>query len=207
MRFWRCSLRTSVLTFLVALSPFSAIYASPPAIIHAREPVPGVYMVMLHGVQPADVPRTAHNLAAGGVRRTFQHAVTAFSANLSEAQALAIAKNPLVEFVEEVAVVHPSSNQPLPTDNSLWHLDRIDQNSNTSDYQYNFCERGGGEYVYMIGSGVYRDHVEFRKADGTSRVVRGANFTDDNCIAPGDTTDYGYWPCGVGTSDPAFTGH
>jgi hypothetical protein len=167
-------------------------------------------MVMLKGVDRVNVPAVARDLigAAGGtLRRTFQHAVTAFSANLTEAQALAIAGNPLVEFVEEVAVVHPSSNQPLPTDNSLWHLDRIDQNSNTSDYQYNFCERGGGEYVYMIGSGVYRDHVEFRKTDGTSRVVRGARFTDDNCIAPGDTTDYGYWPCGVGTSDPAFTGH
>jgi hypothetical protein len=110
-------------------------------------------MVMLHGVDRVNVPAVAHDLVrgtGGGVRRTFQHAVTAFSANLTEAQALAISASPLVSFVEEVAIVHPSSNQPLPYDNSLWHLDRIDQNSNVSDYQYNFCERGGGEYVYMI---------------------------------------------------------
>jgi len=167
-------------------------------------------MVLLRGVNRGNVPTVARDLvsaAGGSVRRTFQHAVTAFSANLTETQALAIASSPLVEFVEEVAVVHSSSNQPLPTDNSLWHLDRIDQSSSISDYQYNYCERGGGEYVYMIGTGVYRDHVEFRKPDGTSRVVRGAAFTDDNCRAPNETTDYGYWPCGVGTTDPNYTGH
>jgi hypothetical protein len=203
-------MRIRLLYCILALAAASSIFAAPATIIHVPEPVPGVYIVMLRGVERSNVPSVAHDLVGGvggGLRRTFQHAVTAFSANLTQTQALALAGNPLVEFVEEVAVVHPSSSQQLPTDNSLWHLDRIDQASHTSDYQYNFCERGGGEYVYLIGTGVYRDHQEFRKADGSSRVVRGAKFTNDNCLAPGETTDYGYWPCGVGTTDPYFSGH
>jgi hypothetical protein len=199
-----------IATLFLALFPFCTTYAGSRAIFRAPEPVPGVYMVLLRGVPRVNVPTAARDLvsASGGtVRRTFQHAVTAFSANLTETQAIAIAGSPLVEFVEEVAVVHPSTSQPLPSNNSLWHLDRIDQNSNMSDYEYKFCERGGGEYVYMIGTGVYRDHVEFRKPDGTSRVVRGASFTGDNCRAPYEDTDYGYWPCAVGTSDPNYSGH
>jgi hypothetical protein len=155
---------------------------------------------MLQTVDARDVPAVAQQLLAahGGVlRHVFQSASTGFSVQMTELQATALARDANVAFVEEVAIAHLSSDQPLPGDGTLYHLDRID---GVRDNHYYYCEKGSSVTAYVIGSGVWRDHDEFRRDDGSSRVLRGVKITDvtgDDWIAPGDSVDYGYWPCGA----------
>ena len=102
---------------------------------------------MLRNVTPENTGAVAANLtrALGGkLRAVFQHAATGFSVQMSDAQAAALARHPLVDFVEEVALIHDSSERTLPSDNSLWNLDRIDQATPSFDHKYQFCEKGGG---------------------------------------------------------------
>jgi hypothetical protein len=196
-----------IFLIIVCVSFAGPIVAGDGKIRRAAEPVAGLYLVQLRDVLPRDVRPVAQSLVSGiggKLRIAFQHATTGFSAAMTEQQALALANHPLVDFVEEVAVAHLSSEQLLPTDNRLWHLDRIDQATNAFDYKYDYCERASGVIAYVIGTGVYRDHSEFRNPDGTSRVVRGAKYANDDSVAPGDTGDYGYWPCGAGTSGDAY---
>src|SRR5688572_4837634 len=59
----------------------------------------------------------------GKVGYTYEHALRGFSVEMSEAQAVALSRNPQVAYVEEDAVVEGASVQTNPT----WALDRIDQ--------------------------------------------------------------------------------
>lgn len=112
--------------------------------------------------------------------------------------------NPNVDFVEEVAIVHQSAS---PQNNAPWHLDRIDQATGL-DTVYHYGETGASSLIYVIGNGVYRDHSEFALPNNDSRVLTGVNLASDTSIRPGDTIDYGYWPCGSpGTPANTFSGH
>ena len=114
-------MKLSRIIFAVAISSLalvSPILAGDGTIRRAAEPVPGLYLVQLKGVEPVDVPLVAQSLIetfGGQLRLIFQHANTGFSAAMTDQQALALALHPLVDFVEEVALTHLSSEQPLPT--------------------------------------------------------------------------------------------
>lgn len=161
----------------------------------AAEPVPGQYLVMLKGVAPGVVDATATTMGreiGGKVRKTFKHASTGFSVEMSERGASKLASHPNVDFVEEVAVAHQSVSGSQW--NPPWHLDRIDQQQGL-DGTYAYTEDGTGVIIYVIGTGVYRDHAEFGGSQ-FSRVLPGAKYANDNSVRPGDVWDYGYWPCG-----------
>src|SRR3954469_13241037 len=94
--------------------------------------IAGQYIVLLEDdTLPGDsVPFLADALTAehgGRVRVTFENAVRGFSANMTEQQALRLSEDTRVRLVEENARAYLSSEQVLPTDNSLWNLDRVDQ--------------------------------------------------------------------------------
>ncbi len=119
---------------------------------------------------------------------------------MTEAQATLLARHPLVDFVEEVGLAHLSSEQEtngtagLPTDDSLWFLDRIDQRNLPVDRHYSYCEKARDVYIYIIDTGVYHSHSEFI-TDGVTRVMTGANLTGrDTNITNGE-------PCGVGSTE------
>jgi Peptidase inhibitor I9 len=64
-------------------------------------------------------------LAHGGVTRfVYQHALKGFSIQLPEAAAIALSKNPQVDYVEEDGQVSINTTQTNPPS---WGLDRIDQ--------------------------------------------------------------------------------
>jgi hypothetical protein len=92
--------------------------------------------------------------------------VNMFSVEMSDAQAIALAGNPLVAQVEEVATVHLSEVQTLPPPPpldwmQLWNLDRIDQFSTSESSAYQFCERARDVIAYIPDSGVMGGHQEF----------------------------------------------
>jgi subtilisin family serine protease len=57
-------------------------------------------------------------------------------------------------------------------DNLLWHLDRADSLDGTLDSQVTRRATGKGAVVYLCDTGVWRDHDEFTRAEGS--VVIGA---------------------------------
>ncbi|XP_013397621.1 cuticle-degrading serine protease [Lingula anatina] len=54
-----------------------------------------------------------------------------------------------------------------------WGLDRIDQASTALDGKFNIEGTGSDVDVYVFDTGIYREHIEFLRADGTSRVTLG----------------------------------
>jgi hypothetical protein len=110
-----------------------------------HEPISGQYLVMLQNVKNRDVPAAAAALAqhfGGHVDNVFQAASTGFAISMFDAEARALAHNPLVRFIEEVAVVHLSSEQPAPGSPNPppapYHLDHLDSHN---DRKYVFCEK------------------------------------------------------------------
>ncbi len=178
-----------------------------------RDRIPGQYIVILDDdTLPGDsVPTVAEDLLAthGGRSRIYlQNTVRGFSANLTEAQALGLSRDPRVRFVEENARAYLSSEQTLPADNSLWHLDRMDQRTavGSGDDKYRYCEAGSNAIVYVLDTGINKKHQEFLLPDGQSRVLNGVKFASDHHVWPGETDDYGTFPCG-GWTDQYLGGH
>lgn len=177
--------------------------------MRAVEPVPGRYIVLLTNVHRDNVPAMARTLATnfrGNLRLIAKDAFTGFSVEMSEPDAIALSLHPNVQSVEEVAIAHLSSEQTLPLTETLWALDRIDQASTLLDHKYYYCEKGASVIAYVVDSGINKKHTEFLKADGTSRVVNGVKFADDHHVWPGETNDFGTYPCGAWT-DNYIGGH
>ena len=66
---------------------------------------------------------------------------------------------------------------------ALWNLDRIDQRSLPLDGQFTYSESDGGRgvTVYVVDSGLYRDHKEFAPWEsGPTRAHWGYDFVDDD---------------------------
>lgn len=185
--------------------------AEPGRIRRAAERVPGRYVVVLKAVSRSLVPGIAADLAVrhgGRLGLTYNNAFNGFSVELTEAQALRLTHDPRVLSIDEVGVIRLSSTQSLPPDDRLWHLDRVDQRGwifqTAGDNTYNFCERAAGVMAYMIDSGINREHAEFRRPDGTSRVINGAAWAsgpNDYFPRPGEPADYGTYPCGGWTNE------
>ncbi len=170
--------------------------------------IPGQYIVLLKDSTLAgdSVPVVAADLLAahGGRARIYlQNTVPGFSANLTEIQAIRLSEDPRVLLVEENARAFPSSEQVLPADNSLWNLDRIDQRTavGSGDDRYRYCEKTSGVDVYTLDTGINKKHQEFLLPNGQSRVLNGVKFAADHFVWPGETDDYGTYPCGAWTDN------
>jgi subtilisin family serine protease len=178
-----------------------------------RDRISGQYIVILKDatLPGPSVPIVAGELLAahGGRARVYlQNAVNGFSANLTEAQAIALSEDPRVLLVEENARAYPSSEQVLQPDDSLWHLDRVDQRTSVAsgDDRYRYCEKASSVYVYTLDTGINKKHQEFLLPNGQSRVLNGVKFAADHFVWPGETDDYGTYPCGAWTDNHA-AGH
>lgn len=186
-----------------------------PRLIRAdpKDRIPGQYIVILDDdTLPGDsVPTVADDLLAthGGRPRVYlQNAVRGFSANLTEDQAARLSRDPRVRLVEENARAYLSSEQALPADDSLWHLDRVDQRTavGSGDDKYRYCETGSNAIVYVLDTGINKRHQEFLLPNGQSRVLNGVKFASDHHVWPGEADDYGTFPCG-GWTDNYGGGH
>jgi subtilisin family serine protease len=121
--------------------------------------------------------------AAHGVNsvdRVLSRALNAFVARLSPNQADALSRDPRVEYVEQDVEIQSESMQTVPSTNSNWGLDRIDQPSLPANGQYEYDTDGSGVLAYVVDSGVRATHVEFG-----GRVIAGPDFVTDD---PGNPT-------------------
>ena len=140
----------------------------------AEKRIPNQYIVVLKD-DVADVETEAINLARdfdgdrnGG--HTYFRALKGFSVRMSEQQALRLANDPRVEFVEEDGVVSLGTTQTGAT----WGLDRIDQRDLPLDGNYTFNATGSGVKAYIIDTGIRATHTQF-----AGRVISGFTAIND----------------------------
>src|SRR5688500_3611969 len=140
------------------------------------------YIVVLKdGV--ADVEGEALRLARdfGGDRNdthTYQRALKGFSVRMPEQQALRLADDPTVAFVEEDGIVSLGTTQT----NATWGLDRIDQRDLPLNGTYTYTPTGTGVRAYIIDTGIRATHTQFggRVISGFTAINDGLGTNDGN---------------------------
>ena len=145
-------------------------------------PIEGQYIVVFEE-SVRDVPGLARQLAAAHGRApifTYERTIKGFAAELPQAAAEAIARNPNVAYVEQDRVVRASATQTGAT----WGLDRADQRSLPLSGTYEYTRTGAGVTVYIVDTGLRFDHVEFG-----GRAISGYDAVDggsaDDCNGHG----------------------
>src|SRR3954451_7873565 len=160
-----------------SLAPNQSLLAARSA---QPEVVPGQYIVVFKD-EVQDVATLAQTLirAHGAAHRfTYTHAIKGFAASMSDAAAAAIARNPLVAYVEQDQVMRAITTET----NAPWGLDRIDQRALPLNGTYTYTPSGAGVTAYIIDTGIRFDHVEFggRAVPGIDEVTAGGNAADCN---------------------------
>ena len=132
------------------------------------------YIVVLkNNVRDVDTEAARLEHQFGGDRaggHTYHNAIKGFSIRMSEQQALRLADDPRVAFVEEDGVVSIETTQTGAT----WGLDRIDQRDLPLDGNYNYNATGTGVKAYIIDTGIRATHTQF-----AGRVISGFTAIND----------------------------
>lgn len=186
---------TPLLKTRIALLGLSTLLASAAYadLRHVPEPVANQYIVVLRNdvVARGSVASVAWESAlahSGRVLGLFSNGVRGFGIEIPEAAALALSHDPRVAWVEENEIGHPSYNVRYFSDDTYWHLDRIDQRApipQSSTKAYGWTSTGANVDVYVVDSGIQAAHSEFSNGN----VTAGANYAIDDTYAPTN-------PCG-----------
>ena len=150
-----------------------------------KRAIPGKYIVVLDvdaGGRNGDLFAAAKlssdltNAYGGQADHIYAHAITGFSARMSEEEALKLSADPRVSFVEEDSIVEADITQ----NNAPWGLDRIGQRDLPLNGIYSYTTTGAGVNVYVIDTGIRRTHTQFggRAFVGFDAIGDGQNTND-----------------------------
>jgi subtilisin family serine protease len=98
-----------------------------------------------------------------------------YVAEMSEAEAVELAADDAVAYVEQNQWAHASEVQADPPS---WGLDRVDQGALPLDQSYEYHQSGTGVDAFVLDTGVNLTHQEF-----ADRVGDGYDFIDDDADA------------------------
>jgi subtilisin family serine protease len=155
---------------------------------HQGSNIPNNYIVVLDqdatgaagdpGLAAADADQVISSTSSGRVKHVYAFAINGFSAEMSEADALALSDDPRVRYVEEDSVMEIVTTQT----NATWGIDRIDQRSLPLSGTYTYTTTGSGVNAYIIDTGIRITHTEFggRASVAFDAVRDGRNGTDCN---------------------------
>jgi len=145
----------------------------------SERPVPGQYLITFSRGASGDARELAAGLArAHGAEIAFVYdsAIRGFAAKMPEQAAMALARNPNVELVEEDGIVTADTIQSSPP----WGLDRIDSRSLQQNSLYVYGDDGSGVHAYIIDTGIRQTHSELsgRIGGGYDAVTSGGAADD-----------------------------
>ncbi|MGH3727124.1 MAG: S8 family peptidase [Micromonosporaceae bacterium] len=109
-------------------------------------------------------------------RHVYTTALSGFAATLTDAQVLALRRNPHVDRIEPDGQVHAQATQLDPT----WNLDRIDERQPDLDSSYSWQHSGQGVTAYIIDTGLQTSHPEFTGRAAVAYDVFGGDGQDCN---------------------------
>jgi subtilisin family serine protease len=126
-------------------------------------PVPGEYIVVFRQnvTDPAALAAQLVQSGGGTLRFTYTSALKGFAATLPAAAAQALARNPLVAYVEQDREYRTDVTQTMDASGDPWGLDRIDQQALPLSATYEYTATGAGVHAYIIDTGVWTLHADF----------------------------------------------
>ncbi|HEV7239769.1 MAG TPA: S8 family serine peptidase [Thermoanaerobaculia bacterium] len=134
------------------------------------------YIVVLQD-RVEDVDAVADELMAtkrGRKDHVYRKAIKGFSARMSEKEALELANDPRVKYVEEDGIVTIQATQT----NATWGLDRVDQLNLPLNQTYVYNATGAGVKAYIIDTGINTSHNDFG-----GRAISGHDAIDGSLPA------------------------
>jgi serine protease len=159
------------------LLSLAATTASAQEVLTSENAIEDQFIVVLKDAEVArarlSVGVLASQLASregGAVFAVYEHALRGFAVRMPAAAARALAKHPLVQFVEQDSVMFAIAVQSPAT----WGLDRIDQRDLPLSNSYTFNETADNVHAYIIDTGIRSSHTNF------SGRVSGIGFTAIN---------------------------
>jgi len=142
--------------------------------------VPGEYIVVFRPsvADPAALATQLVRANGGTVRFTYTSALKGFAATLPAAAAQALARNPLVAYVEADQVYRADVTQSMDANGDPWGLDRIDQQALPLSQTYTYTTAGAGVHAYIIDTGIWDLHPDFGGRANNVFDAFGATGTD-----------------------------
>ena len=109
------------------------------------------------GEAAAAADRKIAKTRSGRVKDVYAYALRGFSAEMTEEDALLLADDPEVAWVEEDSEMEIVTTQTGAT----WGLDRIDQANRPLNGTYVYTSTGSGVHAYIIDTGIRVTHTQF----------------------------------------------
>ena len=124
----------------------------------------------------ADADQAILKTQTGRITHVYAHALVGFAAEMSEEDAIKLANDPSVLFVEE-----DSEMEIVVTQNgATWGLDRIDQAALPLSGTYTYTSTGSGVTAYIIDTGIRTTHTQFGGRAVVGFDAMGGNGQDCN---------------------------
>jgi subtilisin family serine protease len=175
--------RTLILTAAIAVSVAGLLVKTIPGgaqeskFHHTENAIANQYVVVLDPeLSASEVSSTAQSLATtygGTVGYIYEHALKGFSLQSTEAAAISLSNDSVVEYVAEDAVASITGTQLNP---NSWGLDRIDQRNLPLNNAYTYKPTGAGAHAYVIDTGIRTTHQDFNgRAFNAVDFVGGSN--------------------------------
>jgi subtilisin family serine protease len=146
--------------------------ASTDKFIDKREARRDEFIVVLASKLDAGSRASLARKYRARVFHTYDTVLDGFAAQMTEADARSLSRDPAVQYVERNGIKHTSETQS----NATWGIDRTDQRDLPLNATYNYRLTGQGVNAVVIDTGVDRAHPDFqgRVAPGFNALTTGA---------------------------------